>query len=125
MFNITPQNYNVNFKGSFRSNELLQRSLLLASPEDLFEFSKNLKKMSAKKDKRVFWLSEDWNTTPFSILVKTHAIQLNTRNYGKTVINAVGKEAILRERKYSLACYKNVIKNINAALNKIYPDKSV
>ena len=125
MFDITPINYNVNFNGTFRSNELLRRSLRFASSEDLYEFSKNLKKMRAKKDKRIFWLSENWDTTPFSNLVKTHAINLNAKKSKKINTNAVGKEAILIKHKYSLACYKNVIKNINVLLNKIYPDKLI
>jgi len=122
---LNTPNYNTNFQGSFKSNSLLQRSLKYASAVDLYEFSKNLKKMGAKKDKRVFWLSENWNSTPFSVNVKTHAIQLNTKSYNSTSINSVGTEAVLYDRPYSIACYKNVIKNINTALSKIYPDKSV
>ena len=120
---ITPVDNRQNFCGRFISNDLLSRALKYASSKDLYEFSQNLKKMGAKKDKRDFWLSENWNTTPFSIEVKTHAIQLNSKKSEKTTTSSVGSEAILQNRKYSAACYKHVIKNINAALSKIYPDK--
>ena len=46
------------FCGSFRSNILLRRSLEHASSQDLCDFSKALKRMSASKDKKVFWLSD-------------------------------------------------------------------
>lgn len=123
--NFTPMNNKQSFCGKFRSNDLLLQSLKCASPRDLYEFSQNLKRMKAKKDKRVFWLSENWNTTPYSVLVKTHAIQLNNKFCEKTITKSVGIEAILHSRNYSLACYKDVIKNINIALKNIYPDKSV
>ena len=118
--NIQPQTA---FCGSFRSNILLRKSLEYASPQDLCDFSKALKRMRASKDKKVFWLSEDWNSTPFSVFVKTHAIRLNKKLFGKVSSDSVGTESILYDKKYSSACYENVIKNINEILKTVYPEK--
>ena len=119
---ISPINQqSTNFNGKFRNSEFLNESLARASNSDLKRFGSLLKRMKAQNDNLVF--SVEPSIIKFNEYCKGLYItleQFNEKLSSKRDFN-VGYETAELEEDFSYYIFKNVIKEINAKLEKIYP----
>lgn len=119
---INPINNNYNFTGTFKYNKLLKDSLMKAGDNDLLKFNKMLDRMNNCHDFRKFELVEDKNAGSFFSNNKTRKVFLEEYMPNKKEKHCVDTECTHVEEYYSYLTTKNIIKNVNNIIEKIYPD---
>ena len=111
------------FKGVFKDNKVLQKSLELASDYDVYHFGKNLERMNKVNDGRVFFLDKYYFTHPSVYREDVNLISYQNSKDFKS--KTVGQSIAYHTKGNPDDCYVGVIEKVNSVLESIYPKKKV
>lgn len=115
-------NSQINFKGKFKKNELLNSSLEKASDYDLKKFAELLRRMKTQKDDLVFSINSDEYNIRNSFFKKFEIELLKTGNKQCTGF-IVGEETRFFKDDFLGLAFDNSLKKINKILEAIYPEQ--